>query len=190
VKTTLLSIIVSTILLGTPVVAFSQDFPVDLQSLRKEKDSWLNPESMEGYTGAVYSVEEGEIVFKGHLKEGHFHGRYEDYRSKPDSFGSKGYERGTYEEGSRAGSFEVYSSNGKLLEKGIYLNGVRDGPYSAYHDNMRIWIKTAYILGRWNGPYESFDRDGALVSKGHYRADSQCGVWVQRGKTIGYPPCK
>jgi antitoxin component YwqK of YwqJK toxin-antitoxin module len=144
---------------------------------------------MELYDGAVYKMEEGEIVFKGHLRNGLFHGRYEEYHSRVDSLSSRGYERGTYEYGHREGGFEVYESVGKLSEKGRYLRGVRHGPYLAYHDNMSLWIKTEYIAGRWEGPYESFDRKGNLVAKGHYKKNSQCGLWVQEGEMVEYPPC-
>ena len=188
-KTVLLSVVVSTILAQTPTIALCQDFPVDLQSLRKQGASWLDTESSEGYTGAIYATEEGEIVFKGHLRRGRLHGRYEDYRSESNSVGGKQYEKGNYYEGQRGGSFEVYRGNGKVSEKGIYLDGVRHGPYLAYHDNLKLWIRTEYVSGSWEGFYESFDRDGSVIAEGYYKGNSQCGIWMQNGKTVKHPPC-
>lgn len=188
-KKVFIGVLVSAIFVQSPGETLSQVFPVDLESLKKERSYWLNPESMEVYDGAVYKMEEGEIVFKGHLRNGLFHGRYEEYHPKVDSLGSRGYERGTYEEGHREGGFEVYESVGKLSEKGRYLRGVRHGPYLAYHDNMSLWIKTEYIEGRWEGPYESFDRNGKLVAKGRYKKNLQCGLWIQEGKMVEYPSC-
>ena len=182
-KTFLIVVVVSTIFAQTPERAVSQVFPVDLEDLTKYKDRWLDPESMDGYNGAVYDIEEGEIVFKGHLRSGQLHGRYEEYHSR-------GFERGSYQEGKREGTFEVYSVKGKLSEKGIYQNGVRNGLYFAYHDNMRVWIKTEYAKGSWEGPYESFDATGNLISRGHYKANFQCGSWTQKGKVVEYPPCE
>ncbi len=189
-KTISCSFIISIILLQFSGEVLAQAFPVDLESLKREENLWLDPHSKEGYNGAVYETEAGEIVFKGHLKNGWLHGRFEDYHLRSDSLGSKGYEKGSYENGQRNGEFEVYGTTGKLSEKGTYLMGLRHGPYSAYHDNSRLWIKTTYVEGNWEGSYESFDRTGILVAKGYYKTDFQCGLWIVKGKKVEFPSCK
>ena len=60
-----------------------------------------------------------------------------------------------------------------------YWDGDRKICYGGYH----------YIEGRWEGPYESFDRNGKLLAKGRYKKNLQCGLWVQEGKMVEYPPC-
>ena len=136
--------------------------PRNLDDLSMQGPQYLDPETLEPYSGPVFRMSEDdstEIVLRVNLRDGRLHGDFEDFEPEdaPDSLGL--YQTGTYRNGQREGRFEVFYpsgvfrgrgtyANGQLAEKGTYKDGVVDGqiffPVVRYYENGQVREKGTY----------------------------------------------
>ena len=188
----------------------------NLDDLSRQGPQYLDPETLEPYSGPAYRRSEDDptqIVLRVNLRDGRFHGDFEDFdpEGAADSLGlyqtgtyrdgqrEGRYEyfypsgvfrgRGTYENGLQEGSYESYHENGQVNFKGTYVAGERDGPYASYHENGQLQEKGTYVAGKRDGPAEKHFENGQLQSKGTLNRGEPCGEWIVRGEARTYPRC-
>ena len=178
---------------------------------------YLDPETLEPYSGPAYRTSEydsTQIVLRVNLRDGRFHGDFEDFEIEgaADSLGL--YETGTYRDGQREGRYEYFYPSGVLRGRGTYENGLEEGPYESYyengeprnkvnytdgkengpievyHENGQLSWKYTYVAGKMDGPFEAYHENGQLWEKGTYVAGEPCGEWTIEGEAQTYPkPC-
>ena len=103
---------------------------------------------------------EGEITYKGDLKNGQPHGLWTTYFSdgKPRW---EGYKR----EGVNHGPFTMWYENGRKRIEGSYENGLKHGRSIAWHQNGVKWQQKSYHLGNPVGKWKTWDKKGILTSE-------------------------
>jgi len=200
-------------------VGCADPIPRDLDDLSRQGPQYLNPETLEPYSGPAYRTSEDdptEIVLRVNLRDGRLHGDYQDFELEgvADSLGL--YQTGTYRDGQLEGPFEVCYPSSVLRGRGTYENGLQEGPYESYHENGEPRSKVNFTAGEVDGPYENYHENGQLREKGTYVAGErdgpfetyfarpirlvrwkgtynmgeQCGEWFEFGtKTVTYDPC-
>ena len=153
---------------------------------------YLDPETLEPYSGPAYRMSEDDstqIVLRVHLRDGRFHGDFEDF--EPDAVpGSLDlYQPGTYRDGQREGQYEVFYPSGVLRGHGIYENDELNGPYESHYENGQLWEKSTFTAGELDGLFESYHENGQLEQRGTANMGQKCGEWIEDGKTVTYDPC-
>ena len=146
---------------------------------------YLDPETLEPYSGPAYRMSEDdptEIVLRVNLRDGRFHGDFEDFALEGDSQGL--YQTGTYRDGQLEGRFEVFYPSGVFRGRGTYENGLQEGPYESYYENGEPRNKINYTDGELDGPYEHYYENGQLQRKGTLNMDQKCGEWIEDGETV------
>ena len=190
--------------------------PRNLDDLSMQGPQYLDPETLEPYSGPAYRMSEDDstqIVLRVNLRDGRFHGDFEDF--EPDDVpGSLDlYQTGTYRDGQREGRFEYFYPSGVLRGRGTYENGEEEGPYESWHENGEPRSKITYAAGELDGPFEFYYENGQLEEKGTFTAGEldgpfesyhengqlerrgtanmgqKCGEWIEDGKTVTYDPC-
>ncbi len=194
----------------------TEPIPRNLDDLSMQGPQYLDPETLEPYSGPAYRMSEDDstqIVLRVNLRDGRFHGDFEDFEPEDaeDSLGL--YQTGTYREGQREGRYEYLYPSGILrgrgryendLEEGLYeswfengeprskvtyVAGELDGPHEDYHENGQLQQKGTLVAGELDGPYELYHENGQLFVKGNLNMGETCGEWVEDGETVTYPPC-
>ena len=192
----------------------AEPIPRNLDDLLMRGPQHLDPETLEPYSGPAYRMSEDdptEIVLRVNLRDGRFHGDFEDFALEGDSQGL--YQTGTYRDGQLEGRFEVFYPNGVFRARGTYENGEQDGPselysetgqlefratfaageldgpYEAYYENGQLWEKKTYVADELDGPYESYHENGQLWERGTWNMGEECGEWVIEGEARTFPPC-
>jgi hypothetical protein len=89
----------------------------------------------------------------------------------------EGLERGSFRNGKKDGSWEIYYDNGQLLVKGDYKNGKKQGYWESYWDDGKFGSKGDYKDGKRDGPWEIYYDNGQLWSKGDYTNNERQGYW-------------
>jgi antitoxin component YwqK of YwqJK toxin-antitoxin module len=105
-------------------VGCSEPIPRNLDDLSRQGPQYLDPETLEPYSGPAYRMSEDdptEIVLRVNLRDGRFHGDFEDFALEGDSQGL--YQTGTYRDGQLEGRFEVFYPSGVFRGRGTYENG-------------------------------------------------------------------
>jgi len=129
----------------------------------------------------------GQLKFKGTMKDGKLNGPYETYLSgapilSPFDFLSvQDLPRSFWQYGKPTGSL--------LLEKGTMKDGKKNGPFENYHGDGQVRERGIYKDGRFDGLYEWYRNPGQLCFKGTFKNGEPCGEWLEDGKTVTYPPC-
>jgi len=181
-------------------VGCSEPIPRNLDDLFRQGPQYLDPETLEPYSGPAYRMSEDDstqIVLRVNLRDGRFHGDFEDFELEGDSLGL--YQTGTYRDGQREGRSEhfypsgslydrvsyendeldgpaeYYYENSQLWEKSTYTAGERDGPLEGYHENGQLEIRTTYAAGKLDGPYERYYENGQLDLRGTFTAGEPDG---------------
>ena len=192
----------------------AEPIPRNLDDLLMQGPQYLDPETLEPYSGPAYRMSEDdptEIVLRVNLRDGRFHGDFEDFALEGDSRGLyqtgtyrdgqlEGHfevfypsgvfrARGTYENGEQDGPSELYSENGQLEFRATFAAGELDGPYEAYYENGQLWEKKTYVADELGGPYESYHENGQLWERGTWNMGEECGEWVIEGEARTFPPC-
>jgi antitoxin component YwqK of YwqJK toxin-antitoxin module len=198
-------------------VGCAEPIPRNLEDLSMHGPQYLDPETLEPYSGPAYRTSEydsTQIVLRVNLRDGRFHGDFEDFEIEgaADSLGL--YETGTYRDGQREGRYEYFYPSGVLRGRGTYENGLEEGPYESYyengeprnkvnytdgkengpievyHENGQLSWKYTYVAGKMDGPFEAYHENGQLWEKGTYVAGEPCGEWTIEGEAQTYPkPC-
>jgi antitoxin component YwqK of YwqJK toxin-antitoxin module len=198
-------------------VGCAEPIPRNLEDLSMQGPQYLDPETLEPYSGPAYRTSEydsTQIVLRVNLRDGRFHGDFEDFEIEgaADSLGL--YETGTYRDGQREGRYEYFYPSGVLRGRGTYENGLEEGPYESYyengeprnkvnytdgkengpievyHENGQLSWKYTYVAGKMDGPFEAYHENGQLWEKGTYVAGEPCGEWTIEGEAQTYPkPC-
>ena len=133
----------------------------DLGDLMRRGDVYLQPETREAYTGAVFArFEEGMIS-----------------------------ESGVLENGKKEGRYEYFYLSGRIRMLETYNGGILEGPTETYFKNEQLADKGAYREGEWDGPYEAYWVRGWLAERGNWSLGERCGDWISFGQTIMYPAC-
>ena len=198
-------------------VGCAEPIPRNLEDLSMQGPQYLDPDTLEPYSGPAYRTSEydsTQIVLRVNLRDGRFHGDFEDFEIEgaADSLGL--YETGTYRDGQREGRYEYFYPSGVLRGRGTYENGLEEGPYESYyengeprnkvnytdgkengpievyHENGQLSWKYTYVAGKMDGPFEAYHENGQLWEKGTYVAGEPCGEWTIEGEAQTYPkPC-
>jgi antitoxin component YwqK of YwqJK toxin-antitoxin module len=150
--------------------------PRDLDDLSRQGPQYLEPETLEPYSGPAYRMSEYDstrIVLRINLRDGRFHGDFEDFEPEGDTLGL--YQTGTYRDGQLEGRYEYFYPSGVLRGRGTYENGLEEGPYESYHANGELRSKINYTDGALDGPYEFYHENGQLWQKVTYVADERDG---------------
>ena len=95
---------------------------------------YLDPETLEPYSGLAYRMSEDDstqIVLRVNLRDGRFHGDFEDFDPERVEEGVGLYETGTYRDGQREGRYEYFYPSGVLRGRGTYENGLGEGSDSS-----------------------------------------------------------
>jgi hypothetical protein len=188
----------------------SDPAPRPKAELLREGSLYLDPATLEPYSGAVFTTFAGSsdrIVQRASLREGHYDGPLEWYSGEGQL-----ELRELYRDGTKEGPYEWYFESGQIYERGFYIDGLRDGPYEAYYETGELYERGAYraglfhgprewyrdnrliervfyLDGRMEGPYERYTEGGALAVSGSLRDGLPCGAWVEDGVTTTYPVC-
>jgi len=198
------------LLLLAALAGCSEPEPRPKAELVRQGDLYLNPTTLEPYSGPVFTTFADapmEVEQRASLHEGHYDGPFEWYfgnrrlslrevyregmRDGPYEWyfeNGRLYERGTYERGTREGPYEAYYETGKLYERGTYLHGAFHGPREWYLDDQLI-ERVTYVEGRMEGPYVRYTSEGELDLEGYLQDGQPCGVWIEHGATVTYPRC-
>ena len=205
-----------TLLLALALIAVgcAEPIPRNLDELSRQGPQYLDPETLEPYSGPAYQMSEDdstEIVLRVNVRDGRLHGDFEDF----DVVGL--YETGTYRDGQREGPYELFYTSGVLVGRGVYENGEKEGPYETYYENGRLEFRGTHVAGEpeglwrryyengqlqsrtnWvagrtggnrHGPYESYYENSQLREKGTYNMNNRCGEWIEDGEAVTYDPC-
>lgn len=190
--------------------ACGEPAPRPMEELVRQGDVFLDPQTLEPFTGTTFSTFEGQplvVSERVSLRDGAYDGPYEAYFANRQ-LSRKEY----YEEGRRHGPYEWYFDNGRLYERGTYSYGFRNGPYEAYWESGELYERGTYVNGEFDGPrawyfngtlielvtyangvvdglYERYGEDGALELRGILLEGRPCGHWLEARATIAYPPC-
>ena len=151
---------------------------------------YLDPETLEPYSGPAYRMSEDdptEIVLRVNLRDGRFHGDFEDFALEGDSQGL--YQTGTYRDGQLEGRFEVFYPSGVFGARGTYENGEQDGPSELYSETGQLEFRATFAAGELDGPYEAYHENGQLWERGTWNMGEECGEWVIEGEARTFPPC-
>jgi antitoxin component YwqK of YwqJK toxin-antitoxin module len=112
-------------------VGCADAIPRNLDDLSRQGLQYLDPETLEPYSGPACRMSEDDptqIVLRFNLRNGRFHGDYEDFAPETYRLGSGFYETGTYRDGQREGRFENFYPSGVFRGRGTYENGLKEGP--------------------------------------------------------------
>jgi len=166
--------------------------PRNLDELSRQGPQYLDPETLEPYSGPAYRMSEDDptqIVLRANLRDGRFHGDFENFAPEAVEGGLGLYQTGTYRDGQREGRYEVFYPSGVLRGHGIYENDELNGPYESHYENGQLWEKSTYVAGEPDGPFESYHENGQLEQRGTANMGQKCGEWIEDGETVTYEPC-
>ena len=170
----------------------AEPIPRNLDDLSMQGPQYLDPETLEPYSGPAYRMSEDDstqIVLRANLRDGRFHGDFENFAPEAVEGGLGLYQTGTYRDGQREGRYEVFYPSGVLRGHGIYENDELNGPYESHYENGQLWEKSTYVAGEPDGPFESYHENGQLEQRGTANMGQKCGEWIEDGKTVTYDPC-
>ena len=173
-------------------VGCADPIPRNLDDLSIQGPQYLDPETLEPYSGPAYRMSEDDptqIVLRVNLIDGRFHGDFEDFDPERVGEGVSLYETGTYRDGQREGRYEYFYPSGVLRGRGTYENGLPEGPYESYYENGEPRNKINYTDGERDGPYEFYYENGQVQQKGVWNMGEACGEWIQGDETLTYDPC-
>ena len=165
--------------LGLIAAGCAEPIPRNLDNLSMQGPQYLDPETLEPYSGPAYRRSEDDstqIVLRVNLRDGRFHGDFED--REPEGFFGGIYETGTYRDGQREGRFENFYPGGVFKGRGTYENGLKEGPDESYYENGQISSRGTYRDGQRDGPSENYNENGQLFSKWSYKDGERHGPSV------------
>jgi len=123
--------------------------PRNLDDLSMQGPQYLDSETLEPYSGPAYRMSEDdstEIVLRVNLRDGRFHGDFEDFELAGDSLGL--YQTGTYRDGQREGRTEIFYPSGVLRARASYENDETEGTSETYYENGQLeWTGTEVTPG-------------------------------------------
>lgn len=153
------------------MVKDSFTYPPSLGRNRKDQLYYLKGEK-EPYTGPYEILDNhGQLLFKGHFKDGKNHGVYEEFENGEVCY------RETFSDGVLNGLNEVFDEQGKLERRGYYLNGKKDGYWEDHvlpEDDGVVW-KTNYKNGQRHGQDECFV-DGKCIRSSNFNYGYEHGL--------------
>lgn len=201
-------------------VGCAESTPRNLDDLSRQGIQYLDPETLEPYSGPAYRMsgdDPTQLVLRVNLRDGRFHGDFEDFDPERVEEGLSIYQTGTYRDGLREGrseyfypsgvlrghgtyersevngTYESYYENGELRSKSTYTAGELDGPFDFYYENGQLQSRGSYTAGERHGPTEFYYEDGRLRLKGTFNMGEECGTWVEaegtRISSPSYEPC-
>ena len=112
------------------------------------------------------------------LRDGSFHGDFEDFDPERVEERAGLYETGTYRDGQREGRYEYFYPRGVFRGRGTYENWIAEGPYESYHENGELRSRGIFAAGELDGPSERYFENGQLVSRGTLNMGEECGEWT------------
>jgi uncharacterized protein len=134
----------------------------------------LRKSNEEPFNGLLVSYLNGNLFYRGLVKNGLENGPYEIYYENGQLRGKE-----SYLDGKREGPFEQYHENGQLSVEGSFKDGKQDGSFESYHENGQLQSNGSYKDGKQDGPFETYDENGQLESKGSYKDDEKDGPLEQ-----------
>ncbi len=135
--------------------------PMDLDRLIERAGVYLEPGSLEPYSGPVARMWAPGVV----------------------------RERGTLAGGRWTGVHEWFHQNGRVSGRETYRDGVLHGPAEMYFKTGRLSVRENYVNGALDGPYESYWTRGAMAERGVWRGGRPCGEWSSFGRSVVFPSC-
>ena len=168
-----------TLLLTLALIASgcAEPIPRNLDELSRQGPQYLDPETLEPYSGPAYRMSEDDptqIVLRVNLRDGRFHGDFEDF--DPERFRDLDlgiYQTGNYRDGQREGSYEYFYPSGAFRGGGTYRNGEQNGPFESWRENGQISEMNTYKEGVLDGPSESYHENGQLRTKFNFKDGKQ-----------------
>lgn len=175
--------------------------PRDLDELVNRRGVFLDPQTLEPYSGPVIDYWEGTMMVseRGTLANGRWNGTHETF------YGDGELEvRETYRNGVLNGPFESHFRTGRLSDKGTYQNGELEGLYEAYWSRLQGDIHSAHMNAAGGAGHEGHDMAmmpdaGDLMERGTMVQGRPCGEWyrfvprnslgMRTGGTVQYAPC-
>jgi antitoxin component YwqK of YwqJK toxin-antitoxin module len=167
-----------TLLLALALIAVgcAEPIPRNLDDLSRQGPQYVDRETLEPYSGPAYRMSEDDptqIVLRVNLRDGRFHGDFEDFAPEGYSLGL--YQTGTYRDGQLEGRYEYFYPSGVLRGRGTYDNDERDGPCEGYYENGELRLKLTFVASEQDGPFEFYYENGQLWERGHLEHGG--GVW-------------
>ena len=107
----------------------SDPIPRNLDDLFRQGPQYLDPETLEPYRGPAYRMSEydsTQIVLRVNLRDGRFHGDFENFEPENTEDGLGIYQTGTYRDGQLEGRYEYLYPSGVLRGRGTYENDLEE----------------------------------------------------------------
>jgi len=162
------------------VVGCAEPTPRNLDELSRQGPQYLDPETLEPYSGPAYQMaqyDSTEIVLRVNLRDGRFHGDFEDFDPEGVEEGLVIYQTGTYRNGLREGPHEYFYPSGVFRGRGTYKNGLQEGPYESYYENGELRSRTDWMADELDGPSEFYYESGELRNRTNYVAGQRHGPY-------------
>jgi antitoxin component YwqK of YwqJK toxin-antitoxin module len=153
--------------------------PRNLDDLSMQGPLYLDLETLEPYSGPAYRMSEYDstrAVLRVNLRDGKFHGDFEDFEPENAARGLGLYQTGTYRDGQREGRYEYLYPSGVLRGRGTYENDLEEGLYESWFENGEPRSKTTHLAGEVDGPAEGYYENGQLEEKTTYLAGEVDGL--------------
>ena len=158
-------------------VGCAEPIPRNLDDLSMQGPQYLDPETLDPYSGPAFRMSEDDptqIVLRVNLRDGRFHGDFEDFELAGDSLGI--YQTGTYRDGQKEGRTEFFYPSGVLYARASYENDEAEGTSETYYETGQLQEKGIYLMGELDGPFENYYENGQLEATGTYVAGELDGL--------------
>tara|TARA_B100001179_G_scaffold227216_1_gene209417 strand:+ start:193 stop:1155 length:963 start_codon:yes stop_codon:yes gene_type:complete len=126
----------------------------------------------ESYYPSTIINDNGQLMQKGHYKNGKVEGLLETYYKNGQL-----ESRANYKNGEPYGPFEMYYDNGQLEWRGIQKKWKLEGLHEGFHENGKLKESANYKNGKEDGLWENYYDNGQLESRGTYKDGELDGQW-------------
>lgn len=145
-------------------VGCSEPTPRNIDELVARGDLFLDPETLDPYTGPAFSLHDGDT--------------------------KKLEVRVTLQNGKFDGPYVSFHENGQLSFAATYKSGAWDGPFDTYYENGQLRSRMTYKDGVEDGPTQMYTEGGELAREGTMKNGVRCGEWLIDGLPVTHPlPC-
>jgi len=165
--------------LGLIASGCADPIPRNLDDLPMQGPQYLDSETLEPYSGSAHrmSVYDSTVIaLRVNLRDGRFHGDFEDFEPENAARGLGLYQKGTYRDGQREGPYEYLYPSGVIRGRGTYENGLEEGPYESWFESGEPRSRITHLAGAVDGPAEGYYENGQLEEKTTYAAGEVDGL--------------
>jgi len=122
---------------------------------------------------AAYYTKKGKLLSKGQLKDRKRTGIWEYYHSNSDAI----MMRETYKDDILNGLKVTYFDNGNITDEVNYVNGSREGSYKLYSLKGIVLQDLNYVNDELHGPATYYNGKGEKIVEGQYKNGRKDGLW-------------